>query len=121
MVNDAEKYKEEDERAKARVDKKNELESYIFQCKNSLEQENIKDKLSEDETNDISDKSEEIQNRLDDNQDADLETLESWMKELQDVVNPIMTRMYQGSGGTPSDSKVPEGMSSDGPSVEEVD
>jgi L1 cell adhesion molecule like protein len=121
MVNDAEKYKEEDERAKARVDKKNELESYIFQCKNSLEQENIKDKLSEDETNDISDKSEEIQNRLDDNQDADLETLESWMKELQDVVNPIMTQMYQGSGGSPSDSKVPEGMSSDGPSVEEVD
>jgi len=128
MVNDAEKYKEEDEKAKTRVDKKNELESYIFQCKNSLEQEQIKDKLSEEDKTNISSKAEEIQTRLDDNSDIDTETLESWMKELQDVVNPIMTRMYQESGGDSAASVDPEKMASgmnetgtEGESVEEVD
>ena len=121
MVNEAERFKEEDDKAKARVDKKNELESYIFQSRNSLDQEGIKEKLSEDEITSITDKSTEIQNRIDDDPEADLETLESWMKELQDVVNPIMTKMYQGAGGEPSDSKVPEGMPTDEPSVEEVD
>ena len=121
MVNEAERFKEEDAKAKARVDKKNELESYVFQARNSLDQEGIKEKLSENEITSITDKSTEIQNRIDDDPEADLETLESWMKELQDVVNPIMTKMYQGAGGAPSDSKVPEGMPTDEPSVEEVD
>mgnify|MGYP003318815595 CR=1 FL=1 len=45
MVNEAERFKEEDEKAKARVDKKNELESYVFQARNSLEQEGIKENV----------------------------------------------------------------------------
>ena len=91
-------------------------------ARNSLEQEGIKEKLSEDDINSITDKSTEIQNRLDEDPDADLETLESWMKELQDVVNPIMTQMYQGAGGDPSAAgKMPGDMPTDGPSVEEVD
>ena len=69
----------------------------------------IKEKLSEDDINSITDKSTEIQNRLDEDPDVDLETLESWMKELQDIVNPIMTQMYQGAGGDPSAAgKMPE-------------
>ena len=44
-----------------------------------------------------------------------------YIRKTIDIVNPIMTRMYQGASGEPSDSKVPEGMSTDGPSVEEVD
>jgi heat shock protein 1/8 len=36
MVQDAEKFKDEDEKVKERIDTKNGLESYCFQLKNSL-------------------------------------------------------------------------------------
>lgn len=39
MVFDAEKFKDEDEKVKERIDAKNGLESYCFQLKNSLNEE----------------------------------------------------------------------------------
>merc|ERR1711917_19894 len=45
MVNDAEKYKDEDDKQKDRIGAKNGLESYIFNMKASLDQEGIKTKL----------------------------------------------------------------------------
>merc|ERR1711868_178044 len=39
MVNEAEKYKEEDKQAQEKVQAKNELESYAFQLKQSVEDE----------------------------------------------------------------------------------
>ena len=107
----------------------NELESYIFQCKGILEQDNIKERISDDDKNIITDKTDEIQTRLDEEPDADLDTLEDWRKELENIVSPITTRLYQESGGDninqnkmPSD--MPGGMpdmNNTGPSVEEVD
>merc|ERR1712107_619597 len=47
MVNDAEKFKNEDEALKERISAKNGLESYIFNMKSTLDQDQIKTKLSE--------------------------------------------------------------------------
>merc|ERR1712046_40164 len=47
MVNDAEKYKAEDEQQKERIQAKNELESYCFNVKKTIEEEKVKDKISE--------------------------------------------------------------------------
>merc|ERR1712048_865620 len=47
MVNDAEKFKAEDEAQKERISSKNELESYAFQMKQTVEDDKVKDKLSE--------------------------------------------------------------------------
>merc|ERR1712054_448761 len=41
MVNEAEKYKEEDKQAQEKVQAKNELESYAFQLKQSVEDEKV--------------------------------------------------------------------------------
>ena len=49
MINEAEKFKEEDEKNKQRVESKNSLESFIYQIKGSLENETIKEKLNDDE------------------------------------------------------------------------
>merc|ERR1711994_814184 len=46
MVNDAEKYKNEDESQKERVSAKNNLESYCFNMKSTLDDEKLKDKIS---------------------------------------------------------------------------
>merc|ERR1711862_411688 len=49
MVHEAEKYKAEDEKIKARVEKKNGLESYCVQMKNTLNDEKLKEKFTDDD------------------------------------------------------------------------
>merc|ERR1712033_52752 len=56
MVNDAEKYKAEDEKQRERISAKNGLESYCFNMKTTIEDEKVKDKISEDDMKKINDK-----------------------------------------------------------------
>merc|ERR1711978_32205 len=53
MVNDAEKFKAEDEAQKERISSKNELESYAFQMKQTVEDDKVKDKISDEERKQI--------------------------------------------------------------------
>merc|ERR1712114_169095 len=53
MVNDAEKFKAEDEKQKERIAAKNGLESYCFNMKSTLDDEKVKDKITEDERKSI--------------------------------------------------------------------
>jgi molecular chaperone DnaK (HSP70) len=59
MVTDTEKYKEEDEKQKDRIAAKNSLESYFFNMKSTVEDEKLKDKISEEDKKTISDKCED--------------------------------------------------------------
>merc|ERR1711892_487972 len=59
MVNDAEKFKAEDEKQKERIAAKNGLESYCFNMKTTIEDEKVKDKISDDDMKKISDKCDE--------------------------------------------------------------
>merc|ERR1719430_1675032 len=56
MVNDAEKFKEDDEKQKERISAKNGLESYCFNMKSTIEDVKVKDKISEDDKKTINDK-----------------------------------------------------------------
>merc|ERR1712078_528260 len=47
MVSDAEQFKAEDEKQKERISAKNNLESYCFNMKSTVEDEKFKDKISE--------------------------------------------------------------------------
>merc|ERR1739842_264455 len=47
MVNDAEKYKDDDEKQRERISAKNNLESYCFNMKSTLDDEELKDKQKE--------------------------------------------------------------------------
>ena len=68
MVKDAEKYKEEDESQRTRISSKNALESYAFNMKSTVEDEKLKDKLSEEDKKKIMDKCNEVISWLDANQ-----------------------------------------------------
>merc|ERR1712169_131623 len=72
MVNDAEKFKEEDNKQKERISAKNSLESYCFDMKTTLDDEKVKDKISEDDMKKITDKCEEAIKWLDANQLAEV-------------------------------------------------
>lgn len=82
MVNDAEQYKAEDEKQKERIGAKNNLESYCFNMKSTLEDEKLKDKIGEDDKETITKKCDEIIKWLDANQLADVDEFQDKQKEV---------------------------------------
>lgn len=99
MVNEAEKYRSEDEKQKECITSKNALESYCFNMKATMEDDKLKDKISETEKKTILDKCNDTIKWLDGNQLAEKEEYEHRQKELEAVCNPIITKLYQGAGG----------------------
>merc|ERR1712127_251636 len=129
MVNEAEKYKEEDEINKAKIEAKNGLENYCFTMRNTLQEEKLKDKFEGDDKDNIEKAVQEALDWLDKNQLAEKEEFEAKQKELEGVVNPIMMKVYQAAGGAPDmgGGGMPDmgaaggGGGGAGPTVEEVD
>ncbi|MEE2802567.1 MAG: molecular chaperone DnaK [Bacteroidota bacterium] len=131
MVNDAEKYKEEDEKLKARVTARNELEAYCYQIKSSLGEDKIKEVVSEEEISQIQEKVTETLGQIENTGsalDTDVETYNKLKSALEEVVNPIMAKVYaqaQGQGGMPGGMPGGAGMgateNASEPTIEEVD
>ena len=101
MVKEAEQYKNEDDTQRERITAKNSLESYAFNMKSTVEDEKLKDKLTEADRKTILDKCAEIIRWLDSNQLADKEEFEHKQKEIEGVCTPIITKLYQSAGGMP--------------------
>lgn len=101
MVKEAESYKDEDDKQKERITAKNSLESYAFNIKSTMEDEKLKDKISEDDRKKVHDKIQETIHWLDANQLADKEEYDHKQKELEQLCNPIITKLYQSAGGAP--------------------
>merc|ERR1712150_68897 len=73
MVSDAEKFKAQDEKQKERISAKNSLESYCFNMKSTVEDEKLKDKISDSDKETITKKCDEIIKWLDANQLAEVD------------------------------------------------
>merc|ERR550532_1149235 len=128
MVQEAEKYRAEDEAAKVKIEAKNSLENYCFTMRNTLNEEKLKDKFEDGDKEKIEQAVQESLDWLDKNQLAEKDEFEAKQKELEGVVNPIMMKVYQAAGG----GGMPEGgmpgadfgnasAGAGGPTVEEVD
>merc|ERR1712013_883087 len=102
MINDAEKFADEDAKLKGKVEARNELESYAYSLKNQLsDKEKLGGKLSDEETAKIEEVINEEIAWLEENADADAEELKAQKKEMEDIVQPIIAKLYQGAGGPP--------------------
>merc|ERR1712241_697066 len=124
MVNDAEKFKAEDEVQKERIAAKNGLESYCFNMKATIDDEKVKDKISDADKKAINDKCDEAIKWLDGNQLGEKDEFVDKQKEVEAVCSPIVTKLYQGAGGAPGGMPgAGSGASGkgDGPTIEEVD
>merc|ERR1711915_43427 len=115
MVNEAEKYKEEDEKQRERIASKNNLESYCFNVKSSLQDDDLKNKISDEDKKLIEEKCNEAIKWLDRNQLAEVEEFKAKQKELELFFSPIMSK-YHGS-----DNQAKNEQSFQEPTVEEVD
>lgn len=124
MVAQAERYKQQDEENRKRVEARNGLESYAYNMKNSLNDENIKSKISTEDKIKIESKVQEVLSWLDSHPQDPIGSYESKQKELESICNPIMMKVYSAGatpGTTPGATPGAEQTWSKGPNVEEVD
>ena len=101
LVRDAEKYKQQDEETKKKVEAKNGLENYCYSIRNTLKDEKLQDKISSDEKSQVESAIEETLKWVETTQNASAEEYESKQKNLENIFNPIVTKLYS-SGNTSS-------------------
>lgn len=132
MLKESEKYKEEDEKNRQRIEAKNDLENYVYNTRNSVSQ------ATTDVAKEIKPDVEKIVTAatewLDNNTTASTEEYKDKKKEIEEELAPIMAKLYAAGGPPGAGSGMPGGMPdmsqftqqpgsapTDGPRVEEVD
>jgi len=104
MVREAEEFAEEDKKTQGRITAKNGLESYLYNLKNTLEDEEkgISEKVEEAEKKELLSLIDESLDWLEENPEAEADEYSDKQKEVEKVANPIMRKVY--SGGAPGGS-----------------
>lgn len=113
MVAEAERYKEEDDRQRERVAARNQLETYIFNVKQAVD--DAGDKLSAQDKESVRNDCEAALRWLDNNTLAEKDEFEQKLKDLQQVCSPVMSKIH--ATGSQQYSQP----NRSGPTVEEVD
>jgi len=109
MINDAERFAEDDKKLKERVDAKNELESYAYSLKTQInDKEKLGAKIQDDDKETIEEAVNSKISWLEENQEAEAEDFKAQRKELEDIVQPIIAKLYQGGAGGPPPGGEPE-------------
>jgi len=114
MVQEAKEYEEEDKKVKEKIDAKNSLESYIYNIKNTINDEDkIKDKLSDEDKETLEEVVKTTTEWIDENSQADKDEFDEKQKEVEKTVNPIMSKLYAaggegGGGGGADDEEMPD-------------
>ena len=116
MLKEAEKYKEEDDKQKDRVEARNNLENFAYNLKNTVNGEKVD--IPEDDKQKIKDEVEDVLKWLDDNKLAETEEYKEKLEELTKMSNPIISKMYQASASASGPS---EGVQVKDPIIEETD
>ena len=95
---EAEQFKEADAKAKAEVDKLNGAESFAYQMKNMTEDDQMKDKLTEDQKTEIKKQADEI---LEATKAKDVNKASSLQESLQKYVQDISAKLYENQQSQP--------------------
>merc|ERR1712230_112951 len=120
MVREAEQYAAEDDVMKEQAEAKNALENYAYSMRNSISDEKLQGKLDPSDKETIEKAVAETTAWLDTHEGVSTAEIETQKKELENVCNPIMMKLYGQSGsGTPSDEPRADGGA--GPTIDEVD
>jgi len=105
MIQDAEKFADEDKKLKERVEAKNELESYAYSLKTQInDKEKLGGKLSEEDKSKIETAAQDAIKWIEENAQADASDMKERKKELETIVTPIITKLYNKEGSKPPTS-----------------
>ena len=132
MVEEAEKYKAEDDANKNRIEAKNGLENYCYSLKTSISSPEVEGKIPADDKTKLEGAIDETLAWLDANLSAEKEEFEEKQKALEAIAMPILQSMAGGAGGMPGGmpdmggaapgaGAPPADDPASGPTIEEID
>lgn len=130
LVQEAEKNAADDKLRMDKVDARNQLETYLYNTRNTVREDKVKDQLGEETVKEVEDWVQEGISWLDTHDDEDKSTYDEKFKAYEDKIKPVMMKLYANSGvpgGSPSDGiNVGEGVKFGdgvkfGSSVDQVD
>ena len=139
MVQDAEKFKEEDELVQQTIESKNKLEGFAYQLKSSINDE-VKSKLSDDENQLLENTIQSLESWFSENAEGSKELYDQKYDEVNSSLNPILMKVHsQSNQGSPDmggmdpaamaqamngmgmDSSQMNNVDPSGPTIDEVD
>ncbi len=102
MVREAEEFAEEDKKVQGRINARNGLESYLYNLKNTLDddEKGIGKNIEAAEKTELVSLIDETLDWLEENPEADTEEYSAKQKEVEQVANPLMKKAYQKAGGS---------------------
>jgi len=108
MVEEAEKYAEEDKATRERIESRNKLENYAYSLKNQVnDEEGLGGKIEEDDKETLLEAIKETQDWLEENAaSAASEDFDEQFEKLSQVAYPITSKLY-GQGGAGGDDEDP--------------
>ncbi|CAM9407189.1 unnamed protein product [Chrysoparadoxa australica] len=120
MVQEAEEFAEQDRLDRERIEARNGLEGYLYNVKNSYEGP-LKEKLSEDDLEMLQSSVDGALRWVEEETDADTtkEDYDLKQKEVEAVVNPIISKAYSAEGGGEAAQGPAEEWGGEGETVEE--
>jgi L1 cell adhesion molecule like protein len=128
LVEEAEKHATEDKVRMERVDAKNQLEAYLYNTRNAVREDKVKESLGADTVKEVEGWVQEGIDWLEAHQDAEKDEFAEKQKLYEEKIRPVMTKMYESAGSPGAESGVHMGPGvhtgsgvKTGPSVEEVD
>ena len=121
MVQEAENNATEDKKRMERVEAKNQLESYLYNTRNSVREDKVKETLGESTVSEVEGWVKEGIEWLEANTEGTKEEYEEKQKAYEEKIKPVMMKLYEKSGAPGATSESNESDSSKGPKVEEVD
>lgn len=127
LVQEAERYKAQDEANRARIEAKNALENYTFSLRNTINDEKLAGKISDSDKNKVLDAIQSTIKWLESHQSAEKEEFEEKQKALEAIINPILSSLSGGSsayGGMGKNGFASGSVPTDhdeGPKIEEID
>lgn len=99
MAREAEEFAEQDKRAKETVDARNQLEGFAYNMRNTIEdKDKLGDKIDESDKQTISEAVQAALDWLDENREATKEEYEERRKQLEEITNPIIKKLYEQHG-----------------------
>jgi len=109
MVKEAEEASEEDKKAREKVEARNQLENYIYQIKNAInDEEKLKDKIDPEDRTTLEDAIKEAEEWVDEHPGADKEDLDAQYKILEKLAHPIFSKVYGQAGAEGGDGEMPD-------------
>lgn len=123
MVQEAEKHAADDKLVMERIESKNQLESYLYNTRNAVREEKVKDTLGEETVTEVENWIKEGIEWLEANPEVDKVEYDEKQKYYEDKIKPVMMNLYEKSGMGANTTNTTNTNESEftSPHIEEVD